>query len=96
MSLFVCLLAAKYFHFFNAPQNGELIITEVVIANNSAYSFIELRNNTESDLELSGVQLKDNTDTTLYLFGSGTLIPGDSMVLITLVTNLHLKVTGAP
>ena len=82
LTCLVCLfISSKGFSFFNAPQNGDLIITEVVIADNSAYSFIELRNNTESDLELSGVQLKDNTETTLYTFGSGTLIPGGLIVL---------------
>ena len=82
LTCLVCLfISSKGFSFFNAPQNGELIITEVVIADNSEYSFIELRNNTESDLELSGIQLKDNTDTTLYTFGSGTLAPGGLIVL---------------
>ena len=82
LTCLVCLfISSKGFSFFNTPQNGELIITEVVIADNNAYSFIELRNNTESDLELSGVQLKDNTDTTLYTFGSGTLTPGGLIVL---------------
>ena len=82
LTCLVCLfISSNGFSFFNAPQNGELIMTEVVIADNSAYSFIELRNNTESDLELSGIQLKDNTDTTLYTFGSGTLAPGGLIVL---------------
>ena len=82
LTCLVCLfISSNGFSFFNAPQNGELIITEVVIADNSEYSFIELRNNTESDLELSGVQLKDNTDNTMYTFGSGTLAPGGLIVL---------------
>ena len=87
LKLFTCIvlivnaLESKSFAFQTSPTNGALIITEVVIADNSVYSFIELRNNTESDLELSGVQLKDNTNTTLYTFGSGTLAPGGLIVL---------------
>ena len=67
--------------FQNAPTNGALKITEVVIASDPTNSYIEIQNQTQDELELSGISLKDNNQQVLYTFGSGSIAANGLLIL---------------